>query len=185
MRPPRPFTKKTLPFFFLASIMVNSCNLFTDEETDQQCADNVITVPYSLPVQYQIKITKDLEYPTTDHRAYQAEEIQFRGYIRQMDCMQDEKTYKELYFSIYPKETFDPNDWGFYFNVGPSNSFTFSNRREYFSITYTMSALFSDETVYESSEVTEQSNYFNDMMTQGDDIIIFLQNAATWHKVEN
>jgi hypothetical protein len=180
---------KTIPYFkwlliLIVSITGNSCNIFTDEDTDQLCSDNAISVPYSLPVQYQIKITKDLEYPTSDHRAYQAEEIKFRGYIRQMDCSEDEKTYKELYFSIYPGEMFGPNDWGYWFNVGPSYSFTFSNRREYFSITYTMSALFSDGMVYESSEVTEQSNYFNDMMTQGNDLIIFLQQAATWHKVE-
>jgi hypothetical protein len=178
---------KTFPSFALQLVlllmMVCSCNMFTDENTDNICGENVITNPYALPVQYQIDITKDLEYPSTDHRAFQALEIKFRGYIRQMDCNQEEITYEELYFSIYPNEKFGTTDWGFYFNVGPSYSFTFSNRREYFSITYTMSAIFSDESIYESSEVTEQSNYFSDMMTQGNDLIIFLQSAAIWHKV--
>jgi hypothetical protein len=170
---------KWLQFFTLA-LMVSSCNMFTDESTDNTCGEHEILTPFDVSVQYEITINRNQEYPTLDHTADTALEIEFHGTIRQFACNEEEKAYNNLDYTIYPKESFGPNDFAHTFKVGLADSYTLSNTREYMQIDYTMKAVFSDGAIYESSEVTEYSATFGSLITQGTALTLKLESGASW-----
>lgn len=179
---------KLLIAVLLAFVTVDSCEIFTDEETDKICGENVLNIKVDMPVQYTLTIATNQDYPTAVHKISKATELQFHGYIRKINCNEAEGAYYKLDYTVFPKDKFRIANWPTLgFDVGPQNTFSFANKRDYMSITCKMKLIFDDGRIYESNEIVEKSYRFSDLLMSSSSgaktITIFLNLPTKWNIV--
>lgn len=178
--------KISLLLSVIISIMtVGSCEIFTDEDTDKICGENVLNIKIDMPVQCLLTLWTNQDYPTAEHKVSKAAELQCTGYIRKIDCNGGENGYYELNYTIFPKEKFTIGVGTYIFNIGPQNKFSFANKRDYISITYKMKLIFDDGRKYESDEIVKNSDRFSYLVgsSTSSEIIVFLDLPAKWNTI--
>jgi hypothetical protein len=164
-------------------ILMSSCNLLTDDDTDKRCKENEASSPVTIPVQVLITFYRYNQLPAQDHNIVDALEVEFHGNIRLIDCYGSESDFKEINHTIYPSEYTNPQMESYIDNVGPVFYFDFNNAFNYLTVTYTMMAVFADGNIYESAEVSEASLKFSDMELEGGSFYMRLEYLSTWHEV--